>query len=80
MKVGVVTHYYPRVGVAIIDLSQPLHTGDRIRFQGSTEFSQTVSSIQIEHEQVESAAAGTTVGVKITKPVAPHDEVILQRI
>ncbi len=80
MKIGVVTHYYPRIGVAIVNLTGAIHLKDRIRFQGATEFSQSVTSIQIEHEQIDSASAGTTVGIKVTKAVAPHDEVILQRI
>lgn len=80
MKVGIVTHYYPRIGVAIVDLTQPLHVGDRVRFQGSSDFSQSVSSIQMEHEHIESASVGTTIGLKVTHPVSPSDEVILIRI
>lgn len=75
-KVGTVSHYYDKISVAVLDLSAPLHVGDLIRFSGSTEFSQKVESLQVEHEQVTSAAKGDTVGLKVTQPVKPGDEVV----
>ena len=80
MKVGVVSHYFPTIGVAIADLTQSLYIGERIRFSGSSNFSQTVSSLQIEHVQVESAQPGQSIGLKVTKPVLAGDEVIVERI
>lgn len=76
LKVGQVTHYYDKISVAVIDLSAPLHKGDHIRISGSNEFIQTVDSIQAEHEQVDSAAAGDTIGLKINQPVKPGDEIL----
>ncbi len=75
-KIGQVTHYYDKIGVAVVDLSAPLHVGDRVRISGSTEFHQTVESMQVEHEQVESAGAGDTVGIKIVQKVSPGDELV----
>lgn len=80
MKVGVVTHYYPRLEVAIVSLVQDLHIGDRIKFSGSQDFSQTVTSMQVEHEHVESASSGSTIGLKTTQPVRPGDEIVSDRI
>lgn len=77
-KVGIVSHYYDKIKVAVVDLSAPLHIGDLVRFSGSNEFSQKVESIQVEHEQVESGAAGDTVGIKVDNPVKEGDEVIKQ--
>ncbi len=76
LKIGNVTHYYDKIGVAVVDLTSPLHVGDHIKFSGSTDFSQTVESMQAEHEQVTSAASGDTVGVKVNQPVRPGDEVL----
>lgn len=75
-KVGTVTHYYDKIGVAVVDVSAALHVGDTVKFSGSSEFSQTISSIQVEHEKVESAKKGDTVGVKVDQPVKPGDELV----
>ncbi len=75
-KVGVVDHYYDKLGVAIVDLTLELRVGDFIKVLGSTEFSQKVDSMQVEHEQVQQAQAGETVGIKVTKAVKAGDEII----
>lgn len=71
LKVGVVTHYYDKIGVAVVELSGTLSVGDRIKFSrgGEDLFEQDVESIQIEHQKVDSAGKGKTVGLK-TKDVA----------
>lgn len=68
-KVGTVTHYYGKIGVAIVDLSGTLKVGDRIKFESGTEAEQTVDSMQIEHEQVEEAKKGDMVGLKVPQKV-----------
>ena len=75
-KIGTVTHYYSELGVAIIDLQGPIHIGDRVRFSGDSDYSQLVESIQIEHEQVEMADKGESVGIKVKFPVGVGDEVV----
>ena len=55
-KIGVVTHYYGNIGVAIVALTGKLSKGDRVKFEGGkTEFEQTVESMQIEHQEIDSA-------------------------
>ena len=68
-KVGTVTHYYGKLGVAIIDLSGTLKVGNRIKFENGAEAEQTVDSMQIEHEQVEEAKKGDMVGLKVDQKV-----------
>jgi putative protease len=75
LKVGSVSHYYPKIGVAVIDLVSSVHTGDKISFSGSLNFIQTIESMQIEHESISSAKKGQTVGLKVDQPVRPGDEV-----
>lgn len=75
-KVGKVTHYYDKIGVAVVDVSAPLHVGDVVSFSGSSKFSQTISSIQVEHEKVESAKKGDTVGLKVDQAVKPGEELV----
>lgn len=76
-KVGVVTHYYDKIGVAIVDLLVPLATGDKVKFVrgGEDLFEQEISSIQVEHKKVDSAGKGESVGIKVTEPVKDGAEV-----
>ena len=70
MEVGTVTHYYGKIGVAIVELSAPLKVGDRVKFQGhGAEFEQPVASLQVEHAEVPEASAGQQVGLKVDQPV-----------
>lgn len=76
LKVGIVTHFYDKIGVAVVDLTSALHIGDVVKFSGSTDFSQTVTSLQVEHEKIEAAKKGDTVGLKVEQNVKPGDEVL----
>jgi putative protease len=75
LKVGTVSHYYPKIQVAVLDLVSSLHTGDQISFSGSVNFSQPAASMQIEHEPITDAKKGQTIGLKVDQPVRPGDEV-----
>lgn len=76
MKVGKVTHYYNKAGVAIVELSGGLNVGDKIRFEGhGVDFEQEVSSMQVNHEQVQSAKKGDTIGLKVDQEVKEGVEV-----
>lgn len=77
VKVGKVTHFYDKIGVAVVDLETDLAIGDTIKFVrgGEDLFEQQVSSIQIEHEKVETAKAGQTVGLKTDQEVKDGSEV-----
>jgi len=75
-KIGSITQYYEQLGVAIVDLTHELHLGDWVRISGSTDFTQQIESIQVEHEQVSSAQIGDTVGLKLTHAVVPGDELV----
>jgi putative protease len=45
----------------------------------TTELTQTVESLQIEHRAVEHASRGTEVGMKVQEPVRRHDQVFRVR-
>lgn len=70
-KVGRVTHYYDKIGVAIVDLDGTLSVGDKIKFArgGEDMFEQEVESIQIEHKKVDSANKGDVIGLKANEAV-----------
>jgi len=68
--IGKISHYYDKVGVAIIELTAPLKVGDKVKFvKGDTETEQTVVSMQIERAAVESAKKGAIIGIKVDAPV-----------
>lgn len=65
-KVGKVTHYYDKIGVAIVELSGDFAVGDKVKIvKGEEEFEQEVKSMQIEHKQVEIAKKGDVIGLKV---------------
>ena len=74
-KVGSVTHYYDKIGVAVVDILAPLKVGDKIKVTGSTEFEQEVGSMQVEHEDIKKAKKGDQIGMKVDQPVKDKDEV-----
>jgi putative protease len=76
-KVGKVTHYYDKIGVAIIELDGTLSVGDKIKFVrgGEDVYEETVESIQIEHEKKDSAGKGDVVGLKVNEAVKEGSEV-----
>ncbi|OGK24073.1 hypothetical protein A3C25_05165 [Candidatus Roizmanbacteria bacterium RIFCSPHIGHO2_02_FULL_38_11] len=75
-KVGKVTHYYNHLGVGIVKLSGPLVNGDTIRVVGhGREFTQTVGSMQLEHQALEKAKKGQEIGLKVDQKVKECDVV-----
>jgi translation elongation factor EF-1alpha len=76
IKIGKVTHYYNHIGVAVLDLTGELRLGDRILIIGhTTDLSQVVMSMEIEHRKVQVVAPGEEVALKVAEPVHKGDEV-----
>lgn len=68
--IGKITHYFSKIGVAVIELSDTLKAGDTIRIVGGeTDFNQVVESMEIEHQKVNEAKAGDSVGLKVSQKV-----------
>ena len=76
-KVGVVEKYFSKISVAAVTVtSGSISVGDTLHFVGhTTDFTQVVESMQIEHEQVETATTGQSVGIIVKERVRPNDEV-----
>jgi putative protease len=77
-RIGTVTDYFARIGVAAVRLTDgDLQVGDRIHIQGrTTDFTQVVESLQVEHQPVTRAARGTEVAVKVRERVRKNDAVL----
>lgn len=77
-EAGKVTHYYTNISVAIVEVSDTIKVGDRVRFQGATsDFEQEVTSMQIEHEQVQEAESGQVIGLKVGQKVREGDKLFV---
>jgi len=73
-EIGTINHYYTKIKVAIVDLKALVKVGDKVRIIGATtDFSQTIGSIEIEHEKVERAKSGDSIGIKVRKRVRKKD-------
>ncbi|MHC4092988.1 MAG: EF-Tu/IF-2/RF-3 family GTPase [Planctomycetota bacterium] len=75
--IGKVTHYFGKAQVAAIEITEgKLSAGDTIHILGHTsDFTQTVDSMQIEHAQVDSASVGDQIGVRVVDHAREHDQV-----
>jgi putative protease len=74
VEVGHVTHFFTRISVAVVELSATLAVGDTILVKGpTTDFEQVVGSMQIEHENIERAEAGQSIGLKTEQRVREGD-------
>ena len=76
-EIGVVTHWFGKIMVAGISLTGGgLKVGDRIHVVGHTsDFEQTVDSMEVEHGSIEEVAAGDDVGIRMAEHVREHDKV-----
>jgi hypothetical protein len=73
-RIGRVTHYFNRLGVAVLELTDSLKVGDAIRFRGhTTEFDQVVASMEINHNKVVAVGPGADVALKVVEPVREGD-------
>ena len=78
-EIGRVTHYFGKIGVAALEItSGELKVGDTIHIKGHTsDFTTTIESMQIEHEQVQVAKVGDSIGIKVPDHAREHDQVFV---
>ncbi|MFQ6014729.1 MAG: translation elongation factor-like protein [Anaerolineae bacterium] len=75
-EIGRVSHYFRKIGVAGIELTAPLRVGDTIRIRGfTTDFEQTVESMELDHQAIEQAKSGQSIGVKVIQRARRNDRV-----
>ena len=77
-KIGEITHYFAHIPAGIIKLKGALKKGATIHVKGATtDFTQTVSSLQVDHKDIESGKKGDEVGLEVKDRVREGDEVFL---
>lgn len=76
--IGAITHYFNKIGVAVIELSGKIKEGDKISIEGATtNVNQKIDSMQIEHKKVKTAGKGQSIGLKVVDRVREGDDVFI---
>lgn len=76
--VGVVTHFFTAIKVAIVKCKKPLEVGTAVQIRGATtNFKQVIASMQYDHKAVRTAPKNKEVGIKVAKRVREGDEVVI---
>jgi translation elongation factor EF-1alpha len=77
-SIGRVVKYFSKAGAAAIELEREnLKVGDTVVFRGhTTDFTQTIDSMQVDNQPIEEAKPGDSIGIKVSERVRPHDEVL----
>lgn len=77
-EIGKIEKYFSHVGVGVVNLKESLRLGDTIHVKGHTsDFTQDVESMQIEHASVQEAGSGDSAGLKLKDRARPGDTVYL---
>lgn len=72
--IGRVTHYFPKVRAAVVKLKAPLAIGDTVKIKGhTTDFTQTVTSMQIDHVPINQAKKRQEIGLLVDSRVRQRD-------
>jgi translation elongation factor EF-1alpha len=75
--IGRVTHFFGKAHVAAIEITEgQLTVGDTIHVVGHTSnFTQKVDSMQLEHAPVQAAKPGENIGIQVVEHAHEHDKV-----
>ena len=69
-QIGKITHYFNKIKVAVINLSDKLELGQEIRIiGGENDFNQKVQSMEVDQKKIKKAKKGDSVGIKIKEKV-----------
>lgn len=77
-EIGQVTHFFNKINVAVIAIKGALKVGDTVHILGhTTDFTQKITSMQIDHKNVEAVKTGDDFAMKVDEPVREQDVVYL---
>ncbi|HOO39846.1 MAG TPA: hypothetical protein PK425_04525 [Syntrophales bacterium] len=76
-KIGEVVKFFSKPSVAAIKITDgELTVGETVKFTGhTTDFSETVESMEVNNKKIEKAVAGDLIGLKVKDRVREGDEV-----
>jgi translation elongation factor EF-1alpha len=76
-QIAVIVKFFAKPGVAALEItSGGLHSGDVLRYKGhTTDFTEKMSSMELDNQTVETAKVGDLVGIKVKERVRENDKV-----
>ena len=75
-EVGRVSKFFAKLLVAVVELKAPIKVGETIFIKGhTTDFTQVIGSMQVDHKDVSEARPGEPVGIKVDGRCRQHDAV-----
>jgi len=74
--IGKVVHWYDKLGVAVVKLNKALKVGSQVKVRrGEQEFTDTITSMQLDHKSVKAGKKGEEVAVKVSQQVKEGAEI-----
>ncbi|MEK7574232.1 MAG: hypothetical protein AAB514_01735 [Patescibacteria group bacterium] len=74
--IGKVTHYFGGISVAIVKFNRTVKVGETVKFKGaSTDFEETIETMQFDHKDIKSAKKNQEVGIKVEEKTREGDKV-----
>ncbi len=75
-----VEHFFGKINVAAFKLKQALKVGDKVHIKGATtDFIQTIDSMQIKHKAVTKAAKGKDIGIRVKGKCRVGDKIFIAK-
>jgi putative protease len=75
-EIGKITHFFDKIMVAAIELSEEVKVGDTIVIKGeTTNFEQKLDSMQVDKQDIQQAKPGDDIGIKVKNKVRVNDKV-----
>jgi len=76
-QVGKITHFYDKLSVGVVKLTDTLKVGDKIHIQGAhDDFEQVVESMQLDQKDVKAGKKGEDIAIKVSQKVHENDKVL----
>ena len=77
IEIGRVEDYFAHIDVVAIEVTaEGINVGDTLHFKGhTTDFTEKIMSMQVDHKSVDEAPVGSEVGIKVKDRVRQHDHV-----
>ena len=74
-KIGKIVKFFAKPSVAAIEITDGiLSVGDTVKIKGhTTDFEDTITSMQEENTAIEKASPGQMIGIKVRERVREHD-------
>ena len=77
-EIGKVTHFFNKISVAVVSLVEDLDVNDTFHFADTgrkIDFTQKVTSMKVDHQEVTAAKAKSEAAIKVDQPV--HEGTVL---